>query len=1134
MATESLNAILHYLRRSVDGGSSDGDLVSRFTIDRDPAAFEELLRRYESMVMNVCRRQLGPGADADDAFQATFFILARKARSIRNRESVGSWLHGVAHRLSRQMLSKRSARLRGEEKLRQTTKSPPPNDDPALVAGLRELGVILDDELRNLAAVHRAALVACYLKGLSTSEAAHYLGIPASTLKSRLQRGRDLLRRSLERRGIGLSLAALTALFAGESRAGAPASLVEATLRTAMHIASSGAAVVATRAASLAAHGLGASTFSEVTAVMCAVLAFALAGLGAALSTSPRADIAVNAAGQDASVAPEEKQSARLDPLGDPLPPGAIMRLGTARWRRPWGVTGIGFSTDGQHVVTASGHTLSILDTATGKEARQLDATNIMGLAVSHAGGVMATAQNAHVEVRDLATGKVKFSQQTPGFAVAISADGRMLASGGRTRDKADPVVLWDVRTGYKLRSLPGEMYQVFRLAFSPDGKTLAAAMCGNYSFSPSAGTRSEVVRLWDVDTGRLHELEGHTGGVTSVAFSPDGKILATGGHDGMLILWNAADRKQLHKVRIAEEAYFHRKANGVDSGGILSLAFDPNGKTIASANHDGTVRLFDAPTGKQVLVLKRHVQSVLDVAFSPNGKILASASDDQTVSLWDMATGAILNPRPGHDGRARTVLISPDGKRAVTAGRDRVVRLWDLSTGHELHVLREFKSAIESMSLSAEGDLLAVGLEDGDIQLRDAASGAVLRDLKGHSGAVRSVSFSPDGKMLASASPSGVNSNLARKEKIRSLRLWDVGTGGELPRIEGNRNDWFARFSPDGKWLAAYEGVVLWEPASGKQLRRLRDLSDFVFLPDGKRIAGWVDAPFRGGGGGFPAGGERGKVRIRNLSDGSEDYSFEGPARAPIIGGLFVLSPDGRLLAMAVNDGHRFEETHLQLWEMSTGKLRRTLRGHGGEINGCAFSSNGRVVLTSSGDTTVLVWDLAMADEPRPQVLSDRVLESLWADLGAADATRADAAIWSLVAAPQQALTLLKKNLPPTPAPHPDWRNWVKDLDSGVFTVRDKASRALEALEEQAYPVLKEALAGEPPLETRRRLERLMARLGYPLTSAKTLREVRAVEILEHIGTEPARQLLQMLAAGTPGSRLTGEAKATLERLGR
>src|SRR5207248_2634837 len=143
---------------------------------------------------------------------------------------------------------------------------------------------------------------------------------------------------------------------------------------------------------------------------------------------------------------------------------------------------------------------------------------------------------------------------------------------------------------------------------------------------------------------------------------------------------------------------------------------------------------------------------------------------------------------------------------------------------------------------------------------------------------------------------------------------------------------------------------------------------------------------------------------------------------------GVFVLSPDARLLAVAVSDGG-FEQTVLQLWEMATGKLRRTLKGHGGEVTACAFSAGGRVVLTASSDTTVLVWDLAAPLDQKPRELTEKALESLWADLGDADAVRADQAIWTLIAAGDHVLPFLQKHLPPTPAPHPDWRTWIKDL---------------------------------------------------------------------------------------------------------
>ncbi len=1138
MATSPLDPVIHYLHRSLDSGSvprSDGDLLARFTTDSDPAAFVELVRRYEAMVMNVCRRLLGNGADAEDAFQATFFLLARKARGIRKRDSVGSWLHGVAHRLSHQLLSKTSARLRREEKMRRAAPSMPSAEDPARLASLRELSVILDDELRKLPAVCRAALVACHLEGLSTAEAAHQLGVAASTLKSRLQRGRDLLRQRLQRRGIDLSAAALTAVLAEQCRAGATPALVQVTVQAALRVAASGTGSVATRAASLATDAVGTGATGKASLAACAALVFALVGLGIGLLKSAPAGAAANGlagTSQDVALANPGHRQVRLDRLGDPLPQGAIQRLGSARLRQASAVTAIAFAADGKRLVSAGNHTIGVWDSATGREIHQLNAVNIMGLAVSPVGGVMASSQNNNVQVWDLATGKPKFSLHTPGFAVAISPDGRVLATGGRTAGRSDPVVLWDLSTGNKLRSLSGSMYQVFGLAFSPSGKSLAAVSCGNSGFSPPNSARPEIIRLWEVETGKLHELDGHAGGAASLAFSPDGKVLATGGRDGTLIWWDTATRKELRKIKLAEAVYNHPKGWGSGSGGIQALAFAPNGKTLASANQDGTVRLFDAAAGKQAQVLRGHAHSVVAVAFSPDGKVLASGSADHTVRLWDTTTGALLNPRGGHDGGVSSVLVSADGKRAVSAGKDRTLRIWDLTRAKELLTLRDFKTTIHAVALSPDDKNIAVGMEDGNIQLRHAVSGAILRELKGHSGMVRSLSFSPDGTVLASASPSRKNSNLAAKETLRSLRLWDVATGRELPRIEGSRNDWYARFSPDGKWLAAYEdAVVLWDAATGKKHRRLDGLSDFAFHPDGKSIVGWTTAPrARGVGGGI--GTERGMVRVSRLADGAELYRFEGPRRMPAIGGVFVLSPDARLVALAVSEDGRWEQNALQIWEMATGKMRRVLKGHAGAVTGCVFSPDGRLVLSASSDTTVLVWDLTVQSEQKPREWTEKALTSLWDDLGHADAARADRAIWALVAAGQQAVPLLRKNLPSAPAPRPDWRAWVKDLDSEQFAVREKATRALEALGEKAYPLLQESLTDAPSLEVRLRIEKLLGRLNYPLTSPETIRELRAVEVLDHIGTAQARQVLRKLAEGASGSRLTDAARASLERL--
>src|SRR5262249_24474224 len=286
-----------------------------------------------------------------------------------------------------QILGKRATRSRCEAKLRDVGQGRVAPHDPVHMAGLREMAAVLDEELRNLPAVCRAALIVCHLEGLSTTEAAHRLGLPASTLKSRLQRGRDLLRGRLERRGIGLSAAALTAALAEQSCAGAPPALIHVTVQAALCVAASGTVPITTRAGSLAGGAVGTGVYRKVALAVAAVLDLVLVGLAAAFSTSSPAGTAANdndsvSPRQGAALADGGPKQVGLDGLGDPLPPGAILRLGTARMRHQWGVEAVGFSLDGKHVVSAGGHSLRVWDAATGKELRQLQAINIFGFAV--------------------------------------------------------------------------------------------------------------------------------------------------------------------------------------------------------------------------------------------------------------------------------------------------------------------------------------------------------------------------------------------------------------------------------------------------------------------------------------------------------------------------------------------------------------------------------------------------------------------------------------------------------------------------------------------------------------------------------------------------------------------------------
>jgi dipeptidyl aminopeptidase/acylaminoacyl peptidase len=269
-----------------------------------------------------------------------------------------------------------------------------------------------------------------------------------------------------------------------------------------------------------------------------------------------------------------------------------------------------------------------------------------------------------------------------------------------------------------------------------------------------------------------------------SVAFSPDGTRLAAGAGDGTIRLWDAATGRVLRPL-------------GRHTGDVWAVAFSPDGRILASASFDGTVKLWEAGTGRLVATLRGHEDFVRAVAFSPDGRILASGSKDHTIILWEVATGKKLRTLRGHTDWLNSLAFSPDGKLLASGSLDRgfhdTVKLWEVATGRELRTLWGHTKHVWSVAFSPDGQLLASASSDGTVKLWDVSTGEAVRTLRGHEGFVRAVAFSPDGRLLASGSSDG------------TVRLWNAANGSERLVLGGLPGEVRSvALSPDGRYLAA------------------------------------------------------------------------------------------------------------------------------------------------------------------------------------------------------------------------------------------------------------------------------------------------------------------------------------------
>jgi len=414
------------------------------------------------------------------------------------------------------------------------------------------------------------------------------------------------------------------------------------------------------------------------------------------------------------------------------------------------------------------------------------------------------------------------------------------------------------------------------------------------------------------------HRLEGHSKSVSSVAFSPDGKTLASASYDNTIKVWNLQSEKPIATL-------------AGHSSSVYSVAFSPDGKTLASASYDKTIKVWDLQSQKPIATLAGHSSSVHSVAFSPDGKTLASASYDKTIKVWNLQSQKPIATLAGHSNSVSSVAFSPDGLTLASASWDKTIKLWNLQSQKPIATLADHSEPVNSVAFSPDGLTLASASNDKTIKLWNLQSQKPIATLEGHSDSVNSVAFSPDGLTLASASGD------------KTIKVWNLQSQKPIATLGGDSKSVNSvAFSPDGLTLASASRdttIKVWNLQSQKSIATLTDhgasVYSVAFSPDGKTLAS-ASADLT--------------IKVWNLQS-QKPIATRGDHSDLVTSVLF--SPDGLTLASASDDDT------IKLWNLQSQKPIATLADHSASVSSVAFSPDGKTLASASDDDTIKVWNL-------------------------------------------------------------------------------------------------------------------------------------------------------------------------------